>query len=29
MTEFAFILLSTIGATMIVFWLIVGGEGED
>lgn len=29
MTEFGFVLLASIGATMIVFWLIIGGEGED
>lgn len=29
MTEFAFVLLASIGATMIVFWLVIGGEGED
>ena len=29
MSEFAFILLCSIGATMIVFWLVIGGEGDD
>jgi len=29
MTEFSFILLSCVGATMIVFWLVVGGEGDE
>lgn len=29
MTEFGFVLLASIGATMIIFWLIIGGEGED
>lgn len=29
MTEFGFILLSCIGVTMIVFWLVIGGEGDE
>lgn len=29
MTEFAFILLASIGASMIVFWLVIGGEGDE
>lgn len=29
MTEFGFVLLASIGTTMIIFWLIIGGEGED
>jgi len=29
MTEFGLMLLICIAFTMILFWLIVGGEGED
>ena len=29
MTEFGTILMLCVGVTMIIFWLVVGGEGED
>ena len=29
MTEFGFVLLASIAATMVIFWLVIGGEGED
>jgi len=29
MTEFVLILLASIAATMVVFWLVIGGEGDD
>ena len=29
MNEFGMILVMSIAATMVIFWLVVGGEGED
>lgn len=29
MTEFGLVLLASIAATMVVFWLVIGGEGDD
>lgn len=29
MIDFLWMLFLTIGFTMVIFWLVVGGEGED
>jgi hypothetical protein len=29
MNEFALILLGSIGVTIVLFWLVVGGEGDE